>query len=221
MYFFVKKYSKNSGCRLAGRHLLCSQVASDILRSLRGLPLAVCRKCLGRQRLAALKHVSGLPAHCSTCSLRRRNAAFCFTKFGCARCVTCKQACVTLAGTNFRFQRRITFAAVNHSESNSRSNLLKNGTVWAWVVVSGKRGKRTGNVWALGKQRCTVNAHSELPRSRICRVKTTTAKTKRPERKALFESWISVPALWFFRVTKEHKRNSLNWENGRRIAPRI
>ena len=76
LYFFVKKYSKNSGCRLAGRHLLCSQVASDILRSLRGLPLAVCRKCLGRQRLAALKHVSGLPAHCSTCSLRRRNAAF-------------------------------------------------------------------------------------------------------------------------------------------------
>ena len=100
LYFFVKKYSKlvqmraeeklvcampsaaefreakNSGCRLAGRHLLCSQVASDILRSLRGLPLAVCRKCLGRQRLAALKHVSGFPAHCSTCSLRRRNAAF-------------------------------------------------------------------------------------------------------------------------------------------------
>ena len=72
--------AKNSGCRLAGRHLLCSQVASDILRSLRGLPLAVCRKCLGRQRLAALKHVSGFPAHCSTCSLRRRNAAFCFTK---------------------------------------------------------------------------------------------------------------------------------------------
>ena len=143
LYFFVKKYSKlvqmraeeklvcampsaaefreakNSGCRLAGRHLLCSQVASDILRSLRGLPLAVCRKCLGRQRLASLKHVSGLPAHCSTCSLRRRNAAFCFTKFGCARCVTCKQACVTLAGTNFRFQRRITFAAVAfHSISN-------------------------------------------------------------------------------------------------------
>ncbi len=76
MYFFEKKYSKNSGCCLAGRHLLCSQVASDILRSLRGLPLAVCRKCLGRQRLAALKHVSGLPTHCSTCSLRRRNAAF-------------------------------------------------------------------------------------------------------------------------------------------------
>ena len=75
LYFFVKKYSKNSGCRLAGRHLLCSQVASDILRSLRGLPLAVCRKCLGRQRLAALKHVSGFPAHCSTCSLRLRNAA--------------------------------------------------------------------------------------------------------------------------------------------------
>ena len=99
LYFFVKKYSKlvqmraeeklvcampsaaefrgakNLGCRLAGRHLLCSQVASDILRSLRGLPLAVCRKCLGRQRLAALKHVSGFPAHCSTCSLRLRNAA--------------------------------------------------------------------------------------------------------------------------------------------------
>ena len=104
LYFFVKKYSKlvqmraeeklvytmpsaaefrkakNSGCRLAGRHLLCSQVASDILRSLRGLPLAVCRKCLGRQRLASLKHVSGFPAHCSTCSLRLRNAAICFTK---------------------------------------------------------------------------------------------------------------------------------------------
>ena len=99
LYFFVKKYSKlvqmraeeklvytmpsaaefrkakNFGCRLAGRHLLCSQVASDILRSLRGLPLAVCRKCLGRQRLASLKHVSGFPAHCSTCSLRLRNAA--------------------------------------------------------------------------------------------------------------------------------------------------
>ena len=42
-------------------------------------------------------------------------------------------------GAGFRRWRRITLAMGNHS----RSNLLKNGTVWAWVVVSGKRGKRT------------------------------------------------------------------------------
>ena len=136
--------AKNSGCRLAGRHLLCSQVAGDILRSLRGLPLAVCRKCLGRQRLAALKHVSGLPAHCSTCSLRLRNADICFTKFGCARCVTCKQACVTLAGTNFRPWRRITFAAVNHSESNSRSNLLKTALYERELLLAANEEKERG-----------------------------------------------------------------------------
>ena len=109
-------------------------------------------------------------------------------------------------GAGFRRWRRITLAMVNHS----RSNLLKTALYERELLLAANEEKERSLFERRGKQRCTVNAHSELLRSRICRVKTTTAKTKRPERKALFESRISVPALWFFRVTKEHKRNSNN-----------
>ena len=101
LHFFQKKCSKNRAVVLAGRHLLCSQVAMrhclrpyrfrslqkhnwlcfysltrNILRSLRALSLTVGRNCSGRQRLATLKHVSGLSEHCSTVSLRRATQPF-------------------------------------------------------------------------------------------------------------------------------------------------
>ena len=52
LYFFRKKYAKNRVVVGFSRHLLCSQVASDILQSLRALPLAVGRNTAGRGQLA-------------------------------------------------------------------------------------------------------------------------------------------------------------------------
>ena len=91
------------------------------------------------------------------------------------------------------YERELLLAANEEKEQESSCKWEQKANLFALCRVQPRLHKV--NVWALGKQRCMVNVHSELLRSRICRVKTTTAKKKRPERKALFESRISVPAF--------------------------
>ena len=101
--FFKKSAQKTEAVVLAGRHLLCSQVAYARCKSIfdyaftrllatffgRFVPCRSPYVASARavQRLAALKHVSDFSEHCLTYSLRR-------------------------ATQPFRFQRRITLAMV-------------------------------------------------------------------------------------------------------------
>ena len=93
MYFFEKKYSKNLGCRLAGRHLLCSGVTRTSF-----------------SRFVACRSLFVASAWAVNDSLRS-NMSPAFRRI--ARHALCGG--VTQP---FRPWRRITFAAVNHRESN-------------------------------------------------------------------------------------------------------
>ena len=92
--FFRKKYAKNRVVVGFSRHLLCSQVASDILQSLRALPLAVGRNTAGRGQLAI--HETTATRHSNAQTIPRLFLVL----------LDCSLCSLTLP---FRFQRRICF----------------------------------------------------------------------------------------------------------------
>ena len=163
------------GCRLAGRHLLCSGVTRTSF-----------------SRFVACRSLFVASAWAVNDSLRSNMSPACRRI---ARHALC--GCVTQP---FRFQRRITSAVAFHS----RSNLLKTALYERELLLAANEEKERRKLvqtraeskficimpsaaevaqsecLSVGKQRRKVCTSSELPRSRICRVKTTTAKTKRP-----------------------------------------
>ena len=101
-----------------------------------------------------------------------------------------------------RTNEAMNFAMRNHCKSNP----LKTALYERELLLAANEEKERSLFERRGKQRYMVNVHSELLRSRICRVKTTTAKTKRPERKALFESRISVPGSLLLSVAQKEEQ---------------